>query len=340
MLVAGCGQKGDPRPPLRPYPGALGDVAVRRIDDRVELRFTLPAANEDGTTPSAIERVEIYRAVSAKDAPRPDAQDVRRSERLLARLDVRRDGDGTTAAAPRPGERVTHVDRIADLAPAPAPSVLSYVLAGVIGGRRRATDRFDVPLDVLPAPPSEVTFTWTDQSVVLAWQSATGTDAFRVYEVDSTGRPREEQPPSQPPLTAPRFESPVQFGVERCLVVRAVHTAGAVTIEGPASPPICRTPEDTFPPPAPANLNGLAGNGTITLVWDAVQAADLAGYIVLRADAAGATLTPVSEVVTGTTFADSGVTPGTSYRYAVVAVDRSPRRNRSAASNAIEVVAR
>jgi hypothetical protein len=325
---------------LRPYPGALGDVAVRRIDDRVELRFTIPTANQDGTTPSTIERVEIYRAVSAKDAARPEVTDIQRSQHLLARVDVRRDGDAATSTAPRPGERAAHVDRLTDLGQLPAPSVLSYVLAGGIGGRRRATARLDVPLDVVPAAPSDVTLTWTDQAIVFAWQPAAGTEAFRVYDVDTEGRLREPQ--AQPPqvLSTPRFEAPVQFGVERCLAVRAVQQTGPVTIEGPASAPICRTPEDTFAPPAPANLSGLAANGAVTLVWDAVQAPDLAGYIVLRGDAAGATLTPVSEVVTGTNFVDSGVTPGTSYRYTVVAVDRSPRRNRSAASNAIEVVAR
>jgi predicted small lipoprotein YifL len=59
--LAACGKKGPPLPPLRPVPARVLDLAAQRSDARVELRFTVPATNSDGTTPPAVERVEIYR---------------------------------------------------------------------------------------------------------------------------------------------------------------------------------------------------------------------------------------------------------------------------------------
>jgi len=65
----------------------------------------------------------------------------------------------------------------------------------------------------------------------------------------------------------------------------------------------------------------------------------VAGYLILRGEAAGATLTPLStELVPTTTYRDDSVKPGVRYIYAVVAVDKSG--NRSAESNRVEETAR
>jgi hypothetical protein len=71
ILAAACGRRGDPLPPLRPEPAVVGDARARRIDDRVEVRFTVPAANADGTTPSVFERIEIYGLASVATAALP-----------------------------------------------------------------------------------------------------------------------------------------------------------------------------------------------------------------------------------------------------------------------------
>jgi fibronectin type 3 domain-containing protein len=78
----------------------------------------------------------------------------------------------------------------------------------------------------------------------------------------------------------------------------------------------------------------------INLIWEPSSAADLAGYLVLRADAAaGAALAPLmKEPIAATTYADTAVQPGVRYIYAVVAVDKAG--NRSAESNRQEETAR
>jgi fibronectin type 3 domain-containing protein len=133
----------------------------------------------------------------------------------------------------------------------------------------------------------------------------------------------------------------VTFGVERCFEVRPVDQVFGVAVVGPASPPTCITPRDTFPPAAPKSLQAIAGSGVINLIWDANTEADLAGYIVLRGDAPGDTLQAITpEPVSATTYRDESVRPGTRYVYAVVAVDRAVPQNVSAQSNRAEETAR
>jgi hypothetical protein len=133
----------------------------------------------------------------------------------------------------------------------------------------------------------------------------------------------------------------VVFGQERCFVVRAIDSIGGVAVEGPPSPPACVTPRDTFPPPAPAALEAVGGAGVISLIWDAVEADDLAGYLVFRGEGDGAAETPLTPApIRDTSFEDRGVTPGVRYAYVVVAVDSASPGNRSAPSNRAEETAR
>ena len=176
---------------------------------------------------------------------------------------------------------------------------------------------------------------------------------YNVYDV--TPRPESsEQPPPDPyaialptpinpaPLTETEWQiKGVNFGVERCFEVRPVDQIFGVTVIGPASPKKCATPRDTFAPAAPRSLQAIAGAGVINLIWDANAESDLAGYIVLRGEAPGDTLQPVTpEPVTVSMFRDETVRAGTRYVYAVVAVDRAVPQNVSLQSNRAEETAR
>ena len=126
----------------------------------------------------------------------------------------------------------------------------------------------------------------------------------------------------------------VSFGVERCFEVRPVDQVFGTTVVGPASPRTCITPKDEFAPLAPRSLAAIAGAGVINLIWDANAETDLAGYLVLRGEAPGDTLQPITkEPVSVTSYRDETVRPGTRYVYAVVAIDRagntSPQSNRA-----------
>jgi hypothetical protein len=156
-------------------------------------------------------------------------------------------------------------------------------------------------------------------------------------------RPAMPAPLNAAPLDTPTFDDPrVQFGVERCYEVRTVEAAGTLlTIESLPSPPACVTAVDTFPPAPPASLAAVGSEGAINLIWDPSADPDIAGYVVLRGEAAGGPLaaltpTPIRE----TTYRDTEVRAGKRYVYAVVALDNASPQNVSVESNRVEETAR
>jgi hypothetical protein len=136
------------------------------------------------------------------------------------------------------------------------------------------------------------------------------------------------------PIVTTELTQPVEFGRERCFVVSTVQGNAPVTVDGPVSAVHCGTAVDRYPPSAPTNLVAIQEGAAVTLNWTAVDAADLAGYVVLRGDAAGVTLLPLMrDPIRENTFRDETVQPGSTYTYSVYAVDNAPTPNVSQQSN-------
>lgn len=67
--AAGCGKRGDPLPPLRPFPAAAEGLTVRQVGNLLRLEWRAPARNSDGTTEKLdLAEVEIRRRVVDIDA--------------------------------------------------------------------------------------------------------------------------------------------------------------------------------------------------------------------------------------------------------------------------------
>jgi len=77
--------------------------------------------------------------------------------------------------------------------------------------------------------------------------------------------------------------------------------------------------------------------GAIRLAWNASPQADVAAYAVYRAAAGGDFVRIATTVPPGTVYTDRDVQPGTTYRYAVTAIDRARRPNESARSDSVSV---
>jgi hypothetical protein len=175
---------------------------------------------------------------------------------------------------------------------------------------------------------------------------ATEATTYHLYEVPANASPED---PYAIKLPAPMTPAPVAatewtiagvtFGVERCFEVRPVDKVGDATVIGPASPRTCVMLADKFPPAAPRSLAAIAGPGSINLIWDANTEKDVAGYLILRAEAPSDVLQPITQQpVAAATYRDETVKPGVRYVYSVIAVDSAG--NRSAESNRIEETAR
>jgi hypothetical protein len=197
-----------------------------------------------------------------------------------------------------------------------------------------------VPAPTAPGPPMPAAPAAATPPV------ATGVNIYLApAQVDARATPpwqvARPLPLNDAPVAAPPFTSPVVFEVEACYQLRSVVGQGAAAVEGPASPPTCITPIDTFPPAAPVQLVAVATAGAINLLWEANAEPDLAGYIVLRGAVGDASLQPLNQMpTTEVRFVDMTVVSGMRYVYAVVAVDRrSPVPNISPESSRVEETA-
>jgi|EndMetStandDraft_4_1072995.scaffolds.fasta_scaffold05701_6 predicted small lipoprotein YifL len=64
-VMAGCGKKGPPLPPLHVAPGRIEDLTVAKTGEEVRAQFTVPATNADQSKPADVVSVELY-AISGK----------------------------------------------------------------------------------------------------------------------------------------------------------------------------------------------------------------------------------------------------------------------------------
>jgi hypothetical protein len=196
-----------------------------------------------------------------------------------------------------------------------------------------------VPVDV-PVPPDSVTATPKPEGIALTWKApqkaATSNEKPRVIgyniyrlptgqEIGELATPVNATPVSQTTYTDVPAYGPHQY------VVTAVATTGPPRIESDPSTPAAAEFKDLLPPPPPTGLTALVETNAVRLVWDAVDAPDLAGYRIYRTEGTGLEeLKIVGRVplvfqppITQTNYTDTGVDHGISYFYEVSSVDKS-----------------
>jgi fibronectin type 3 domain-containing protein len=195
-----------------------------------------------------------------------------------------------------------------------------------------------IPLDA-PAAPAALTATARREGVVLTWTapdtSISGAKnptiaGYNVYRLPH-GQPADEfaAPANTSPVTATTFTDNPPYG-QQDYVVTALAAPGPPRIESELSPVAGAMFKDLVAPPPPTGLTALVETGAVRLVWDPVEAPDLAGYKVYRTEGTGieqlrpvGTIPLTAQLLTATNYRDTSVNQGISYYYEVVSVDKS-----------------
>jgi hypothetical protein len=253
--IAGCGKKGPPLAPLRPAPGRVEDLKIRRLGDEVHVQFTVPTKNADGRGPADIERVTVYaltgEAVNRQRQPLA-AKDFDKYAAKVASFEVQPPPDPVEDEAE--GEET--VEPLPPPPPPPGPpdarpaqgQVLSVVekLTPALLSRFVPPGKVPVVREVPPTPP-----------IVVSPFPRTEPPPARVYVAIARSRKDQFGPLSarlSVPLTEvpPTPPAPEATYTASAITVTWVPPAGArVPIQLP-SPAVAAAPPTTVAAPAPS----------------------------------------------------------------------------------------
>jgi hypothetical protein len=363
-VVVACGKRGDPHPPVPIIPKATTDLLVAQRGPKVLLSWSYPSMTTAGKSMTGVRRVVVWRAneelpVSQPprdlntllpgdtDPTKPQAIQLFAKVPTLApaqflKLRNRVDSiEGANLPAATTGARLTYEDTPTFHTTDGRPTRVTYAV--VTEGTNASGDLSNlaiiVPLEVPVAPTTlaavarreGVVLTWTAPDTAISGAKKPPIAGYNVYRFPH-GQPADEfaTPVNTSPVASATFTDNPPYGPHDYFVT-ALAAAGPPRIESDPSSAVSVTFTDLVAPPPPTGLTALVETASVRLVWDPVEAPDLAGYKVYRTEGTGIEqlrpigtlpLTPV-QLVTATNYRDTSVNRGISYYYEVVSVDKT-----------------
>jgi cellulose 1,4-beta-cellobiosidase len=150
-----------------------------------------------------------------------------------------------------------------------------------------------------------------DGRVTLSWTASVGATSYRVKRATVSGGPYTTV---ASPTTRSYINTGLTNGTTYYYVVSAVNTTG----ESPDSSQVSAMPQPI--PPTPTGVTATPGNARVTLAWNASSTAT--AYRVKRATVSGGPYTTITTVA-ALSYANTGLTNGTTYYYVVSAINSS-----------------
>ncbi|PYQ30666.1 MAG: hypothetical protein DMF56_07610 [Acidobacteria bacterium] len=363
ISLCACGKRGDPKPPVPVIPQATTDLVVTQRADKVLLTWSYPALTTAGKSLTDIRRITVLRYVEdlpvvpgGRDPKSIVPGDIDTTEPLPIALFAK----VPTIAAAQFAKLATKVDSIekANLGSATAgarllftdspplrssdgrPVRLTYavVTEGALARSAPSNLAIVVPLPV-GLPPTDVKATADEKGVKITWkepaqsvgnQGAPVISGYFIYRMPLDTAPTELTPPlNTAPSKGTIYVDTPPYGDHEYRVA-SVASTGPPLLQGELSEPAKVRFKDFAPPPAPASITPLIEENGVRLIWDAVEATDLAGYRLYRTEAAGhdanrkevGTVNVFAGEIKETQYTDHPAL-GIAFKYAVVAVDKS-----------------
>lgn len=361
-LALSCGKKGDPQPPLPRGPNAVKDLTVEQEGDDAVLTFSFPDRLQTGAPLTDLESIEVYRVVdpppslteprraaAAAPAPAAGAGGVVRLPGAGARREatnVRLAEEDFYAQSARiavltlpalaeatRGATIVYRDPVLPLLEAEKKlEPLAYAVVSVRrnGERSPLSNIVVISPDVAPEAPVLLPALPEEGRVCLEWLPPekdvlgrpVSLGGYRVYR-RSLSQEEYEAPLTQALVPGTSFvDLSAPYGVPLAYTVRATLEKNP-KVEGLPAEELAILLTDVYPPTAPRRVDALSEGKLVRLLWDPVDAADLAGYLVFRTEGQAAPVRLTKEPVTNPFFTDETVMPGKRYRYTVVSIDRA-----------------
>jgi hypothetical protein len=360
LLGIACGKRGDPRPPVPVIPQTTSDLTVTQRADRVILSWSYPSLTTAGRSLTAIRRISVLRYVEelpvvavGEVAPLQPADPAvpasvalftkiptlpkEQFEKLSSRVDSI---EKTNLASATAGARLQFTDTPPLRAQDGRPVRVTYAVVTESESARSEASNLAiiVPLPVA-VPPASLVATAKPEGVVLTWEEPKtsvgngGAPIIAGYHVfrSAAGQAADD---AAKPINAALIKATTYIDVppygEQEYRVTAVAAEAPSLVQSEWSAPAKATFRDLVAPPAPASITALLETKLVRLLWEPVEAPDLAGYRLYRTEGAGhdkirelGTVPLTNQLLTVAMFADEGVDLGIAYRYGVSAVDKN-----------------
>jgi fibronectin type 3 domain-containing protein len=341
LALGACGKKGPPVAPELRVP--LGPTGLRgAVDEQsIVLTWTGPRARVDGTRLRSVAVYKLYRREEAPNGPVKSA--MLSSGRVVGYDEIASIRTGAPAPATVQGGVVTWIDRRALV----FDRRYAYVVTAedALGRTSGPSERLVVPYVAAPRAPRALSAAPGDGRVSLTWQPPTELldgspppGEVRYLVLRGVGTEGPLSPITPEPVTGMSYtDEGAQNDVDYRYAVRAVRVEATVTASGETSAAVAAAPADTTPPAAPTALLALPSPGAVRLAWNPSGSPDVAVYAVYRATAAGDFMRIATTRSVATVYLDRDVETGTTYRYAITALDRARRPNESMYSNVVSV---
>lgn len=345
LLAAGalvaCGKKGPPvAPELRVPTGPTGLHGA--VDEQsVVVGWTGPDTRVDGSRLRAIALYKLYRREEANGGEPKSA--MLSSGRVVGYDEIATIRPDSPPPASVQGSSVTWVDRRA-LA---IGRRYVYVVTAedALGRSSGPSERLVVPYLAAPKAPRALRAAPGDRRISLTWQPPVeltdGSPApgdLRYLVLRGAGAEGALAAITPRPVDGTTFtDEGVENDTDYRYAVRAVRVDPAVTATGEPSAAVVAAAADTAAPAAPANLLAVPSPGAVRLAWNPSASPDVALYAVYRAGETGDFLRIATTLAVATIYLDGDVRAGTTYRYAITALDNARRPNESPRSNVVSV---
>lgn len=333
MVVAGCGKRRPPLPPVERVQQRTEFLSGVQRGNQVILSWPAPLRNAPDSSVQSIRRIDVYRLAEKPSAPLPLTEEEFSARSTLV-------GSVTYEQIQNAGETLMYIDT---LELAGEPTRLRYAITYVnAAGQRAAFSNF---LNIEPAariarPPTllasgkeveeaGVTITWQPPTANIDDSTPVNLLGYNVYRVDLSQTEMGQTPINAALVSGTQFtDKNVKFGETYRYIVRSVSlgTEGA-QVESLNSNTLTISPQDTFPPSAPTSISVVAAPGRISLFFPANPEPDVAGYYVYRSTDPDLSkdrwLRLNQMLLTRTTFQDDRVEAGKRYYYYLTAVDQA-----------------
>ncbi len=330
LLLYGCGRKAPPVPPGTLRPVAIKDLSCRFKPQGVELSWTVPIRNHDGSPLVKIKEFHLFKA----------------------ELDLENQCNGCPVsfgppiripfeAKPEEARKVYYEDRTLREGKRyiyEVKTVKSWFVAS------DPSNRVEIVWHTPPNAPRNLKAVSVEKGVKLIW------DAPRKW---ANGKPIDK------PLSYRIYRSKVENNSWRLLrdnvkktsyldkkvrgkirykyKVSAVLMFHGTLIEGQATEPVAIAPKDLIAPKPPTGLIAIATNAGVELLWKDNREPDLAGYLIYRQDPKGRIKLLNNLPIPLPRYVDRGKKRPGRYYYWVTAVDDAQPPNESGPSQKASV---